>query len=72
MIAYIDIIERGRALIMIGNRSAFVGRDGGRYYIDDEDTGETIGYASSYEAAARRFARHHGVSIARIEKDKEY
>lgn len=72
MIAYIDIIERGRALTMIGNHSAFVGRDGGKYYVDDEDTGETIGYVGSYEAAARRFARHLGVRITRIEKDREY
>jgi len=43
-----------------------------RFFIEDADTESLIGYASSYKAAAHKFARHHGIADPQIAIDYEY
>lgn len=67
----IDVVSPGNALIVAGNHQARVGRDGGKYYVEDADTEEVIGRVASYKAAARLAAKHWGFADVPIELDKE-
>ena len=68
----IDVVEPGRAFVRAAGFEGWIGREGRRFYIEDSDTEELIGYASSYTAAARTFARHHGIADPQVEIDYEY
>lgn len=70
---YVDVHAPGSATIVAGSHWAHVGTEGPRrLYIEDEDTETVIGYASNYKAAARRYARHHGITDPKIEITYEY
>jgi len=65
------VTSPGTAVIVAGDRQARVGRDGNRFYVEDADTEEVIGYASTYKGAARVAARKWGFSEVPIELDRE-
>ena len=70
---YVDVHAPGSATIIGGGHQASVGTERPRkFYIEDSDTEELIGYASSYMAAAHTFARHHGIADPQVEIDYEY
>jgi len=70
---YVDVHAPGSATIVAGSHWAHVGTEGKRrFYIEDEDTEEIIGYASSYKAAALRYARHYGITDPEIKIIYEY
>jgi len=64
---YVDVHAPGSATIVAGSHWAHVGTEGKRrFYIEDEDTEGIIGYASSYKAAALRYARYYGITDPEI------
>ena len=70
---HVDVHAPGSATIVAGRHWAHVGTEGKRlFYIEDEDTEEIIGYASSYKAAARKYARYYGITDPDIKIVYEY
>lgn len=67
----IDVVSKGSALIVAGNHQARVGRDGNRFYVEDADTEQIIGYASTYRGAAKVAAKDWGLTDVPIELDHE-
>lgn len=68
---YVDVIEPGRAFVVADGHQARVGREGTRFYVEDADTEEVIGYARSYRQAADRLARQFGITDYEVVIDKE-
>jgi hypothetical protein len=80
-VVLVDVVERGRALVMLPNGQAFIGRMDGRYYADvsewdgHENHRHPYPYReglTSYRAAATWLARqlgHRGKLEIRIEKE---
>ncbi|HVV11591.1 hypothetical protein [Amycolatopsis sp.] len=69
----IDVVAAGTAIIIARglDRQARVGRDGNRFYVEDADTEQHLGYARSYRDAGRVAARAWGITDYTIELDKE-
>jgi hypothetical protein len=62
---YVDVVERGKALVTLPNGGARIGREGGRYWVDvsEWDEHEELPYKSglaSCKAAAKWVARAMG------------
>ena len=68
----IDVVEPGRAFVRAAGFEGWIGREGRRFYVEDEVSEEIIGYTSTYERAGKLFARYHGIADPRIEIDYEY
>jgi len=62
---YVDVVERGKALVTLPNGGARIGREDGRYWVD---VSEWVGHEelpykaglASYKAAAKWVARRMG------------
>ena len=68
----VDVVEPGKALVTLATgHGGTVLRDGNRYRVEDEH-GAHLGHASSYRAAARLLARHHGYQPGPVEIDHEH
>ncbi|WP_238591974.1 hypothetical protein [Pseudonocardia sp. EC080625-04] len=68
----VDVVQPGKALVILpAGVGGTVLRDGGRYRVED-DHGHQVGHASSYRAAARLLARHHGFEPGPVEIEHEH
>ena len=67
------VVEPGKALVVLASngQGGTILRDGGRYRVEN-DHGTQIGHASSYRAAARIVARHHGFTPGPVEIEYEH
>ena len=67
----VDIVETGRAIIVAGDHQAYVGRDGGRFYVEDDATGAVLGYVRSYRRAGELARDAWGLSGHTVVVDDE-